>query len=632
MKKLIVRLLGVAVILGGAWWAYSFVRQMPQRRQNIPVTKVRQGDVVIRAFSRGELRAIRSEQLIAPNLMGTVQVTRLAPIGAFTREKDLIVEFDDSEVQSRLEEHQLDVESTDEDIKRQEAELAIRNNQDQVDLLRDQYAVRRAELQVQQNEIKSAIDQRKNLLNLEQAKRTLTQFESDVKSRQEQAQAQLALLRQQRTRESVELSREQMRLRQTRLLASMSGLVSIRQNSFGGSRQFGAQVPDIREGDQVQPGMPVADVLDLSELDVLAKIGELDRANLTEGQETLIELDALAGKKVHGRIKSMSGTATANVLSGDPSKKFDVVFSVDMKELLTTVGASPEQIRAVLATAEKNRNKPANPMSLSSAMTMVGSPDMAMAGGPGGMPDGGPDFGFQQPGAEPGGQADAGQGRRRRGGADGGGQGQGGADRQKMREAMQKALGGRSLQDLSPEERQKLIAQFRPGGGAPGSSGARGSGRGGQSGQGGPPGTPGAGMGFFGAGGPRLTDKELAEAQLPPPPQEQSQLQVLLRPGLLADIEIIVEKIPNAIYIPSQAVFEKDGKPVVYVRTKDRFEERAIKLAKRSESTMVISEGLKPGEVVALSDPTAQRGSKGQARKSESGAGPVGAAASGPKT
>jgi hypothetical protein len=201
-----------------------------------------------------------------------------------------------------------------------------------------------------------------------------------------------------------------------------------------------------------------------------------------------------------------------------------------------------------------------------------------------------------------------------------------------MREAMQKALGGRNLQDLSPEERQKLMAQFRPGGGAPGSSDARGSGRGGQSGQGGPPGTPSAGMGFFGAGGSRLTDKELAEAQLPPPPQEQSQLQVLLRPGLLADIEIIVEKIPNAIYIPSQAVFEKDGKPVVYVKINERFQERAVKLAKRSESTMVISEGLKPGEVVALSDPTAQRGSKGQGRKSESGAGPVGVAASGPKT
>ena len=39
-------------------------------------------------------------------------------------------------------------------------------------------------------------------------------------------------------------------------------------------------MPDIREGDTLQPGMPVADVLDLSEVEVWAKVGELDRANL----------------------------------------------------------------------------------------------------------------------------------------------------------------------------------------------------------------------------------------------------------------------------------------------------------------------------------------------------------------
>jgi hypothetical protein len=194
-----------------------------------------------------------------------------------------------------------------------------------------------------------------------------------------------------------------------------------------------------------------------------------------------------------------------------------------------------------------------------------------------------------------------------------------------MREAMQKALGGRSLQDLSPEERQKLMAQVRPGGarGDQRAAGGRGGGRGGEGGPGG---------GFFGRGGSQFSDKELESAQLPPPPGEQSQLQVLLRPGLLADIEIIVEKIPNAIHIPTQAVFEKGGKPVVYVRTGGRFEERAVKLAKRSESTFVISEGVKPGEEVALMNPTAA-GSKKQGKgKSEGGTGPAGAAASSPKT
>ena len=56
---------------------------MPQRQQQVATTKVRRGDVIVRSFTRGELRAVRSATLIAPNLFGTVQVTRLAALGQF---------------------------------------------------------------------------------------------------------------------------------------------------------------------------------------------------------------------------------------------------------------------------------------------------------------------------------------------------------------------------------------------------------------------------------------------------------------------------------------------------------------------------------------------------------------------
>jgi multidrug efflux pump subunit AcrA (membrane-fusion protein) len=106
-----------------------------------------------------------------------------------------------------------------------------------------------------------------------------------------------------------------------------------------------------------------------------------------------------------------------------------------------------------------------------------------------------------------------------------------------------------------------------------------------------------------------VSEADRENAKLPLSPEEDSQLSVLLRPGLLADVEIIVEKIPDAISIPNQALLEKDGRQFVYVQNlKDnRFEERTIKLAKRSESVMVIAEGLKPGEIVALGDPTATK-------------------------
>jgi hypothetical protein len=70
--------------------------------------------------------------------------------------------------------------------------------------------------------------------------------------------------------------------------------------------------------------------------------------------------------------------------------------------------------------------------------------------------------------------------------------------------------------------------------------------------------------------------------------------------------------VPNAIYIPAQAVFERDGKPIVYVKRGDYFDARAIRPLKRSESVMVIAEGLRPGELVALVDPNAKKDRKGK--------------------
>ena len=143
MSKIIIRLIILGVIVGAAWGGYRFMQQMPERQQTVATAKVRQGEIVVRTFARGELRAVRSATLTAPNLFGTVQVTKLAEIGSFAREKDLVIEFDDAELVSQVEEKQLEIDQIDEQYKKSEADLAIRNNQDQVELLRARYAVRR---------------------------------------------------------------------------------------------------------------------------------------------------------------------------------------------------------------------------------------------------------------------------------------------------------------------------------------------------------------------------------------------------------------------------------------------------------------------------------------------------------
>jgi hypothetical protein len=698
MKKALFRLTGLAILAAAGWGGYRLYKEIPERLDTIPTTKVQKSDVIIRAFSRGELRAVRAQSLLAPNLNGTIQVTQLAPVGSLSREKDLIIEYDDSERQAALEEAQLSVQSVDEQVKKAKADLAIQQSEDTVQLLKAKYDVRRAELEVKRNPIIDAIDAKKNLLMLEQSKRALERLESDIAARREQADSQLAVLQQQRNRSLLDVQRELNRIANTKALSPMTGLVSIRQNR-GGFINFGQQVPEIREGDTLQPGMPVADVLDLSELEVWAKIGELDRANLREGQEAVLQLDAVPDKQFRGKIKNMSGTATADVFSGDPSKKFDVVFSIDMRQLLTGLGMKESDVERIMATAAANSKKtfvnsassffaslrgdtPGAP-GATGATGQPGAPGQPGMPGQQGMPGqpgadgqqaqaGGDDAagggrrvrggnrgdqggmgGGQGRGRQGGDQAAGGQGRQGGGDQAGGGRGFGGGgrggfanlseeDRQKMSDLRTK------LQAASGDEREKLMAQMNElrqklglGQGRSGNGPGRGEGqgRGGDQAGGGRGGDGAAGFGGGlggrggrGGGGDMLamfggrtnspyTDEERKNAKLPLPPEQDSQVQALLRPGLLADVEIIVEKIPNALHVPAQAVFDKAGKPTVFVQKDGKFEARPIQLIKRSESTMVIASGVKPGEVIAMSDPTADKTDKKNRGEKKGGGG-----------
>ena len=79
-----------------------------------------------------------------------------------------------------------------------------------------------------------------------------------------------------------------------------------------------------------------------------------------------------------------------------------------------------------------------------------------------------------------------------------------------------------------------------------------------------------------------------------------------LKPGMTAQLTVVVEKVPNAITIPAQASFQKSGQTVAYVWAGSKFEERVIQVGRRSGDRILVAKGLRPDERVALVDPTAK--------------------------
>lgn len=78
-----------------------------------------------------------------------------------------------------------------------------------------------------------------------------------------------------------------------------------------------------------------------------------------------------------------------------------------------------------------------------------------------------------------------------------------------------------------------------------------------------------------------------------------------LRPGMTSNLVITVETLDNVLWIPSQALFESDGRTFVYARGPNGFVPHDVTLVRRSESQAVLT-GIKEGETVAMSNPDQQ--------------------------
>jgi len=77
-----------------------------------------------------------------------------------------------------------------------------------------------------------------------------------------------------------------------------------------------------------------------------------------------------------------------------------------------------------------------------------------------------------------------------------------------------------------------------------------------------------------------------------------------LKPGMTAQLTVVVDKVPKALTIPVQASFQKSGQTVVYVWAGSKFHERVIEIGRRSGDRILIVKGLQPNDRVALTDPT----------------------------
>jgi HlyD family secretion protein len=299
---------------------------------DVPIATVERTDLQIEVNITGELRATQAAPISAPAIAGgTLQIVRLLKTGVMVKAGDVLAEFDPSEQEYKLAQGRSDYEQAEQEIVKAKDNAAVQTAQDQTALLKAKFAVRQAELDVSKNEIVSVIDAKKNQLALDEAKRTLAQLEEDIQSNTTSNGAAIAVDEEKANKAMLAMKQAQWNIDNMRAKSPISGLMNVQENSdsSGGIFFSGMSLPDYQEGDQVYPGNVVAQVIDISQMEIAAKVSEKDRGNVKVGQSVQIHIDAIPGKVYQGTVKSVAGMVSGGFFRRSVGHKFDVTIQID---------------------------------------------------------------------------------------------------------------------------------------------------------------------------------------------------------------------------------------------------------------------------------------------------------------
>jgi len=299
---------------------------------DLPTVEVRKGEFVDALEIRGDIKPLRSVVMAAPMQAGELQIVKLAKSGAQVKAGDVVVEFDGSNLRRTMQEKESELKQADAEIEQATAQSRITKEQNATELMRGQYNIQRAKLEVQKGDTVSRIENEKAKLAQADAEQKLKELEAKIQSDEASITADLSGKRRKREKALFDFQRAERGLQNLQLKAPVDGMVSVMPNYRAGG-PFGGEV-EFREGDRAWAGASVVELPDLSSIHLQARLDETDRGRLNVGEEAIIRIEAIPGREFKAKIQRISVLARADFSSWPPTRLFDlgmVLIDVDPK-------------------------------------------------------------------------------------------------------------------------------------------------------------------------------------------------------------------------------------------------------------------------------------------------------------
>lgn len=282
-----------------------------------------QGKFKVEITTTGELEALRSVQVFGPSdarrfRIGSFTIDKMVDEGTVVKKGDFIASIDKTELFGRIEDKRLDLEQTKAQFEQIQLDTALNLRQERDNILNMEYIVQEQELILEQSQYEPPAIIKQNQYNFEKAKRELEQAKERYRIKTLQERARMIEIGAKLRERVTEVDQMVEVLDKFVVNAPQDGMVIYVTNR-------GTKVKD---GSQISSWNPVVATLpDLTTMQSITYINEVDIRRVAVGQEVEIGLDAFPDRKFTGKV-----TKVANVGQQRPNsdaKVFEVIVRIN---------------------------------------------------------------------------------------------------------------------------------------------------------------------------------------------------------------------------------------------------------------------------------------------------------------
>jgi multidrug resistance efflux pump len=292
----------------------------------------------------GELAAVRSNELTVPRLEGgRAQVKWIAEDGTEVKAGESVAELDNTQVAQSLEEKRLRLVQAQIALEQREATLGADGSQKR--LTYEKAVIDRDKAKIDADvpeELRSRKEWHEKQQTLLRAVAALEKAETDWKTFEESSQADVRVLRIARDKAAREVEVAERSLQQLALVAPRPGIAIV-------GRAPNDDRP-LQVGDNIWVGFRVASIPDLSSMEVVAFLPEVDEGRVLKGQEARIILETDLDRCFRGRIEEVAAVAQDARFAGGFKVRVSIE-ETDSKVMRPGLSARVEVVRRTFKDA-----------------------------------------------------------------------------------------------------------------------------------------------------------------------------------------------------------------------------------------------------------------------------------------